>query len=136
MDCLKLIIGFRLAIKEFRAIALDAAVGFLQTARDPDKTSNHLFEILKHIDSSDLSQRGFMHLASESEPRLILKDRYHPYGIRQQSDAVQRWQVLRHACNDDWMLNINPNGCQLSRHRPSASAIDCAGFDTSGLARR
>ena len=70
-----------------------------------------------------------MHLASESEPRLILKDRYHPYGIRQQSDAVQRWQVLRHACNDDWMLNINPNGCQLSRHRPSASAIDCAGFE-------
>ena len=70
--------GFKVAIKELRAIALDAAVGFLQTAKDPDHTTNHLFRMLKHIDSSDLSQRGLMDLASESEHQLILKDRYDP----------------------------------------------------------
>ena len=67
-----------MAIKEFRAIALDAAVGFLQTAKDPDHTTNHLFRMLKHIDSSELSQRGFMDLARESDHQLILKDRYDP----------------------------------------------------------
>jgi len=66
------------AIKELRAVALDAAVGFLQTAKDPDHTTNHLFRMLKHIDSSDLSQRGLMDLASESEHQLILKDRDDP----------------------------------------------------------
>ncbi|WP_414494963.1 hypothetical protein [Synechococcus sp. MIT S9504] len=34
--------------------------------------------MLKHIDSSELSQRGFMDLARESDHQLILKDRYDP----------------------------------------------------------
>ena len=70
--------GFHVSIKELRAIALDAAVGFLQTAKDPDHTTTHLFRMLKHIDSSELSQRGFMDLVHETDHQLNLNDRYDP----------------------------------------------------------
>ena len=65
-------------IHSFRSAALDAAVGFLQTARDPENTTSHIFRMLRHIDSSELSQKAFISLASDSDHHLNVKERYDP----------------------------------------------------------
>ena len=61
--------------------------------------------MLKHIDSSELSQRGFMDLVHETDHQLILNDRYDPTWPSPEERRSAPRQVWRHACNGGWMRN-------------------------------
>jgi ubiquinone biosynthesis protein COQ4 len=64
--------------EKLRGLALDTAVGFLQTARDPVHTTTHIFRMLRHIEGCQLTKKAFLDLAEQAEYREIIQQRFDP----------------------------------------------------------
>ena len=64
--------------EKLRGLALDTAVGFLQTARDPVHTTTHIFRMLRHIEGCQLTKKAFLELAEQAEYREIIQQRFDP----------------------------------------------------------
>ena len=64
--------------EKLRGLALDTAVGFLQTARDPVHTTTHIFRMLRHIEGCQLTKKAFLELAEQAEYWEIIQERFDP----------------------------------------------------------
>jgi len=63
---------------ELRSAAFRAAVGLLQSARDPEHLSTHVFRLLQVVDGTPLARSSFEALALDSHHIKIAAERYQP----------------------------------------------------------